>query len=447
MEPVDIVIVTHDRLDYLERTVEALLKRTPEPIRLTLVDNASGPDVRNWIAERRELFEHVLLLPRNEHQPAFQRGIELTASDPYLVTDPDLVVPELEPSWLARLLELMERHPDFGLIGLGLDPANRPPVLAPESLEPLVDGELVEGSVGTWFQAIRRDALRIPYTKDSHACRAVRATGYRVGWAPGIRAFHLGWDDHERYPAHLAAKHADPVTYTNYREVGLIARPPALGELALAAPVAAELRAAGIPDGAVLELAWSEPVLGAVLEDVVTVAAPTLPLPLEEGAAAAVVLVDAPRAAIDEAVRLASRLVVLVGDLEAVGGAGADEFAPEGWSGVERSGIGALPLALARAGDELEAMRTHRRYTTLEDRERWLAFFAAGAFGESERRLFVLRRDERAVPLERVRGAEGLARWRPPAREVPTPRSRLRRALAERLPPRLRRALRRALGR
>ena len=59
MEPVDIVMVTHNRLDYLERTIEALLERTPEPIRLTLVDNASEPEVRAWIAERRDLFEHV----------------------------------------------------------------------------------------------------------------------------------------------------------------------------------------------------------------------------------------------------------------------------------------------------------------------------------------------------------------------------------------------------
>jgi Glycosyl transferase family 2 len=177
MEPVDVVMVTHNRLDYLERTVDALFERTPEPIRLTLVDNASEPDV--W---------------------------------------------------------------------------------------------------------------------DSHACRAVREAGYRVGWTPGIRAFHLGWDDHPHYPTHLAAKHADPVTYTNYREVGLIARPPAPSELAQAAPVVAETRAAGVPDASVLELAWGKPVVGAV------------------------------------------------------GGAAADEFAPAGWSGVERPGIGSLPLELARAG-------------------------------------------------------------------------------------------------
>ena len=443
MEPVDIVMVTHNRLDYLERTLEALLERTPEPIRLTLVDNASEPDVRTWIAERRDLFEHVVLLPRNEHQPAFQRGIELTSSDPFLVTDPDLVVPELEPSWLARLLDLLERHPDFGLVGLGLDPANRPPVLPPETLEPLVDGELVEAPVGTWFQAIRRDALRVPYTKDSHACRAVRDAGYRVGWTPGIRAFHLGWDDHLHYPTHLAAKHADPVTYTNYREVGLIARPPGLSELAQAAPVVAETRASGVPDASVLELAWGEPVVGAALEEVVAVASPPLPLPLEDFAAGAVVLVDPPPGAIAEAVRLASSLVLVVSDLEAVGGAAADELAPAGWNGVERPGIGLLPLELARAGERLESLQGHRRYSTLEDRERWLRFFAAGAFGGGPRRLFVLRREGGSATPERVRGVEHLGRWRPSQLEPPRGRPRLRHEIAARLPEPVRRVLRR----
>jgi GT2 family glycosyltransferase len=53
VDAIDIVMVTHDRLDYLVATVETLYDRTPEPFRLTVVDNASGPAVRNWLAEVR----------------------------------------------------------------------------------------------------------------------------------------------------------------------------------------------------------------------------------------------------------------------------------------------------------------------------------------------------------------------------------------------------------
>jgi Glycosyl transferase family 2 len=451
VEPVDIVMLSYNRLDYLVRTLDALFERTPEPFRLTVVDNASRSDVRTWLVANRSRFHRLILQPVNEHIAGFQRGIENTTSDPFLLAEPDLIVPDLRPSWLARLRDTLERHPDFGLLAVGLDTVNRPSVLGAETLEPgaLVDGEIVEGNVGIWFQMIRRGALGVPYTKDSVACAAIRAAGYRVGWVPSIRALHLGWDDFERHPAHLARKNEIESPYPYYREVELIERPPSLEELALAAPVVAETRAAGVADAAVLELAWSEPVLGAALEEVVTVTAPSLRLPLEDGAAGAVVFVDPPQRALDEAVRLASSLVILVCDLEAVGGAGADELAPEGWSGVERPAIGSLPLELARAGDALQLMAGSHRYTTLEDRERWLELFAAGVFGEAERRLFVLRRD--APAPERVVGAERLPRWRPAPRgderRPPSRAARLRYELGSRVPAPARRLLRRALGR
>src|SRR5437764_1300221 len=230
MDAVDIVIVSHERADYLVATVDALYKRTPEPFRLTIVDNASGPAVRNWLAENRERFARVLALATNEHVAAFQHGIDATTSDPFVLADPDLLVPDLEPSWLTRLRDLLDRHPDYGLIGMGL-------------VGHTGGGELVEGNVGTWFQMIRRDALQEPYVKDSLACQAVRDRGYRAGWAPQLLAEHLGHGDPIRYPAHVAEKNAvvsrlverDELSpYPFYhRELEAIPRPPSLLELAV----------------------------------------------------------------------------------------------------------------------------------------------------------------------------------------------------------------------
>lgn len=441
-EPIDIVLLSHNRLDYLARTVEALHARTPEPFRLTLVDNASESEVRNWLDANRRFFHRIIPLPENEHVPAFQHGISVTTSDPFVVTDPDLVVPDLRPSWLSRLLDLMERHPDFGLIGVGLDPGNRPPVLDPEPHEPLVDGELVETSVGTWFQMIRRAALREPYRKDNQACLAVRAAGYRVGWAPDIRCLHLGWDDHLKHPSHLVLKqealpHAG---YPSYREVGLIGRPPSLVELAEAGPVVSVLREAGIPEEAVLEVAWGAPVLGPVLERVVTLCPAPERLPLDE--VGAVILVDPPgRGALQEAIRVSSRLVVAVAVPGSFGEATAGDLAPAGWSGFERPAARELVLELACAGDSLPRMRGHERFDTIERRERWLELFAAGAFGPTARRLFVFVADEpgdaRAVP-------EGLPRWAPPPR-TEQQRSRLRSAVGRRTPAGIRRLVRKVL--
>lgn len=276
-EPIDIVMLTFNRLDHLIATVENLEARTTQPYRLTIVDNASGADVRTWLAENRDRFHQVILRPTNEHLPAFQHGIDATTSDPYILTEPDLIVPDVQPCWLTQLRARLDAHPEFGLIGLGLDPVNRPSVLGPEVIDPAarVGDDIIEGNLGMWFQTIRRDALLVPYELDAQACEAIRGAGYRVGWLDTPRPYHLGWDDHKLYPGHLASKNPRVnKAYSHYREIELIDRPPTLTELANAAPVVAATRAAGIPDASVLELSWSAPAVAAALKGAVGVAAP-----------------------------------------------------------------------------------------------------------------------------------------------------------------------------
>jgi hypothetical protein len=423
----DIIILAHNRLGHLVATVEALERRTPEPIRITIVDNASGPEVRNWLAANRRRFANVILLADNEHVPAFQHGIDATRSDPYVVTDPDVVVPELEPSWLARLHELMRRHGDFGLIGIGLDQANRPEVLEPEHVDPatIVDGEIVEAGVGTVMQMIRRDALVTPYRADWRTCTDVQRAGWRVGWARDIRGLHLGWDDHQLHPAHLASKHN---RYGFYRELGLIRRAPTLTELALAAPAVAVTRAEEVADAAVLELTWSSPAVGAALPVSVCVERPDPgALPFDDLAAGAVVLMDPPagsgRELVSEAARVAARVVVAVAGLGSFDARTAAELAPSGWTGAEAPGPGDVPLALARAADADRELAGGLGAGALEDRERWLRLFAQGAFGVGARRLWIWRRDAPAPAPEVVRADPAMVQpWRaglaapPPAR-------------------------------
>ena len=464
MDATDIVLLSHNRLEYLVATVEAIHARTPEPFRLTIVDNASASPVRNWLIEHRDLFHRQLFQAENEHVAGFQRGIDATTSDPFVVSDPDLVVPDLEPSWLARLLGLMDRHPDFGLIGVGLDKSNRPALIGPETYEEseVVDGELVEAAVGTSFQAIRRDALRVPYVKDNAACIAVREAGYRVGWTPTVRAFHLGWDDHHRFPMHLASKNALPTPYLpspypQYPEVELIARPPSLQEVARAAPVVEHLRRERVAAEAVLELAWDAPILRPVIEDVRTLHPPPTRLDLVDGSAGAVILVSPPAelapAALEEAARVSTTMVLAVVSLQTFGGRTAADVAPAGWHGVEAPVTGLLPMELARRGDELPSLEGHLRYTTLENRDDWLALFAAAAIPpETEDRLFVFIADNPSPGSEQVTLPPGLVPWEPPSRPLPTPpppsrRWQLRHAVATRAPVPIVRALRRVGGR
>jgi hypothetical protein len=429
--PIDIVMLTYNRLDHLVATVDALEARTREPYRLTIVDNASGADVRSWLAANRHRFHQIIPRATNEHLPAFQHGIDATTSDPFILCEPDLIVPEPgEKCWLGRMLELMDEHPDFGIIGMGLLRENRPSVLGPEVIEPAarVGEHIVEGNLGMWFQTVRRSALVVPFELDAQACEAVRVAGYRVGWTDTLRSYHLGWDDYKLHPGHLASK--SPRThkaYSHYREIELIERPPTLSELANAGPVLALTRAAEIPDASVLELAWSAPAVAATAKGAVGVESPASgPLPLADGSAGAVVLVDPPSeaapGALGEAFRIAAHTVVALAPLGAFDGRLPADLAPAGWTGDEAAGPADVPLALAAAADADPALADRLGYKTLEEREDWLALFAAGAFGDGNRRLFVWRRAEPlAIPPAVVHDPATLPVWKGEAPEVAPP--------------------------
>jgi hypothetical protein len=354
-----------------------------------------------------------------------------------MVTDPDLIVPDLSPCWLTRLRDLMDRHPDFGLVGVGLDQSNLPPVQEPESIDPaeVVDGEIVERPVGSVFTLIRRGALRSRYETDWATCQSVARAGYRYGWAPDVRAHHLGWDDYRLYPRHLASK----LRHGPYREVELIDRAPTLAELALAAPVIAATRELRVPDAAVLELTWRAPAVAAALPGAVAVERPDpARLPFDDGAAGAVVLVDPPagRAAelVAAAARVATHAVIAVAGLRAFDARAAGELAPAGWSGREAPATGDLPLALAERATADPELSEGLGVSTVEDRERWLALFAAAAFGPGARRLWIWRPD--AVPArapEHVRLDPGRVRpWRAHAVPPRPPRRTLPRRLRDR---------------
>jgi hypothetical protein len=438
-EATDIILLTHNRLEHLVATVEALEARTRAPYRLTVVDNASGPEVRNWLAANRHRFHQLLLRSENEFLPALNHGIAATTSDPYIVTDPDLVVPDLQPCWLEQMLGMLDRHPDFGLLGIGLDQSNLPAVQAPEDVraDEIVDGEIVARPVGSVYQMIRRGALRSPYLTDWATCQSVARAGYRYGWTLDVRAYHLGWDDYRLYPGHLASK----LVHGEYREVDLIERAPTLSELALAGPILAETRGLGIPDAAVLELTWAEPAVAASVPAAVAVPSPPPGrLPLGDGAAGAVVLVDPPAEGLDalvaEAWRIGAGAVIAVADLATLGGRLPADLSPPGWDVREAPGPGDVPLALARMAADDPAVAAQLGVRTLDDRERWLTLFGAAAFGAGRRRLLVWRpQAARPIP-DAVRDGTRLAVWRPVAVAPRPPRrafqERVRAGLARR---------------
>ncbi|HEY9766130.1 MAG TPA: glycosyltransferase, partial [Chroococcales cyanobacterium] len=209
---IDIVLLAHNRLKYFEKTVDALYERTDHPFRLIVVDNASESDVLAYLDANRARFHRVIRNPENFWTPAFTQGIGLTRSDPFILSDPDLLVPARETTgrcWLTRMVEKMKLYPEMGMLALNLDPANKPDRLPDVYLgkkEPHGD-EITLSNVGTVMQTIRRRFFTSPYTTDWQAVDSIRRKGGFVGFVNDLVAYHLGWDEERDYPEHLVKKY------------------------------------------------------------------------------------------------------------------------------------------------------------------------------------------------------------------------------------------------
>ena len=397
--PVDIILLSYNRLDYLTAMVDCLEQRTRWPHRLTIVDNASGPATRQWLREQAARFHQIIWNDANEHLAGFQRGIEATTSELFVISDADLIVaePGADGCWLEQLVAIAERHPDFALLGVRLDSVSAARNARLEGA-PLIDGEILETPTGVWLNLIRRRALRVPYVSDGITCHALRRAGYRVGIAAEVRATHLGDADPLRHPDYLARKQAASgwtTTYPDYRELGASAPPPTLLTLALAAPVLAALERNGIAPADTIELRAPDALLAAAEPRIASSTSDQLPA----GGVRAVAILS-PRgsdaAAHARAFALAEEWVVLL-DSPVV------PPVPTGWAL-----LGEYPgpqRVIARLAALASRPRWRRRllYSTSQYREQWLAVFRAGCFGDDlPLRVYVFHRADaqRRAPAE-----------------------------------------------
>jgi hypothetical protein len=419
---VDIILLTHNRLDYLQEMMEGLERHTQWPHRVTIVDNVSGPETRRWLRDNEERFHQIIWNHRNEHLAGHQRGIAATESELFVISDADLIPHPPTPAgcWLTRLVDLADRHPDFGLIGVRLDSVTQLRMAKRENA-PVVDGEILETTTGVWLDLIRRRALRVPYMGDGITGYALRRAGYRIGIAANIYCTHLGDQDPIRHPEYLARKQGSRgwgTVYPTYPELQHSARPPLLSEIAVAAPVLAALEKHGIDPAGVVELSRQEwPPLSIVESRVesavkgrdVAMATWTydgIEAPLIPGGAEAVAVlcpIQHDHELFQDALSTAREWVLLLSP-ETV------PAPPPGWSTIdEMAGLHPVIERLAQIGSHYRWRRV-LGYSTSEHRAEWQKLMRAACFGDNTRlRAYVLHRDQ---PL-----TAATARWRDPERD------------------------------
>ncbi len=118
--PIDIILLTHNKLDNTTRCIEALYANTQVPFKLTVIDDSTDltPSYFEWLNKERGNVNYVRpdVFIRNANQ-AVNIGISLTQSDPFIFLCNSSFV---EPDWLITALQIMQHDPKVGVVGFKL---------------------------------------------------------------------------------------------------------------------------------------------------------------------------------------------------------------------------------------------------------------------------------------------------------------------------------------
>lgn len=231
---IDILMTTYFRKDFTKKVIDHIIERTKIPFQFIIVDNGSQDGTREMLEDYQKLypslFKKVVYLNSNMGlQAAKNIGMDFVESKYFVNTDNDCLCPQLEPDWLAQMIRLMDENPEYAAISM------RPQILV--GVGPIFVGarEVVENNVaGGSFRLMKADLVRqVGQWKDSfenrneewHICNALRAAGYKVGYARDIFCYHMfgpneNWGyqegvDHYHNPAskvHARDEEYDPIT-------------------------------------------------------------------------------------------------------------------------------------------------------------------------------------------------------------------------------------------
>jgi glycosyltransferase involved in cell wall biosynthesis len=127
VEPVNITMVTYNRLDFTRQSIDSIVKTAGYPYRLTVVDNASHDGTVPLLGELHSqgIVDHLTLNERNLGVAfAANQGWAAGGKAHYVKIDNDIVF--RKDGWLARLVEACDRLPDVGAVGFSFEANSYP---------------------------------------------------------------------------------------------------------------------------------------------------------------------------------------------------------------------------------------------------------------------------------------------------------------------------------
>lgn len=113
---IDIVMTTWRREKITETSLAAFKKNTRYPHRLIIVDNGSSYGNSNLYNREADIY---LRLDSNKGlEYAKWAGMQFVESPLFVSTDNDILPYSYDPDWLSQMVDLMNRHPEYGGIAL-----------------------------------------------------------------------------------------------------------------------------------------------------------------------------------------------------------------------------------------------------------------------------------------------------------------------------------------
>lgn len=197
---IDIFLTTFLRQEFARKCVQYLKERTKTPYRLFIIDNGGNEGLKD------EAFLYINLSNNIGIHGAWNIALSLAESEYFITSDPDLLVPDLNPDWLIQSKEFMDDRPDYAAISLhphifigaaGIDPND------PEDVKE-------RNMCGAVMRIMRTEAVRAAggwehkieagrNHEERTICSRLQTAGYKVGIASRIRAYHM-FGDNWGYP-------------------------------------------------------------------------------------------------------------------------------------------------------------------------------------------------------------------------------------------------------
>lgn len=204
MTQLNIAILTHNALEYTQRCLASIARRTPASHRIFIVDNGSTDGSAAWLTEQRGDNVHVVLNPTNLGVPGGRNMLINTvlpdAPDEAFIIFLDNDV-EVHHGWCEPYLKLFEEHASAGIAGatgheIIVHPDRRELLPAPEGEPASVD---VVSGFCFWacVEAVRAvglfdENLGLFWHEDDDYCIRAISLGYEVFAVPGTPLMHHG---------------------------------------------------------------------------------------------------------------------------------------------------------------------------------------------------------------------------------------------------------------